>query len=116
MKQPICIATVCLLLFFSSALYAQERNHKTIIHAGIEIDALPYVTGGYFGAAWVSKDHWRARLLTADVNMPGFITKKGFRNHHKRMEGRRRFGILEKPYTNRSTTCNSTFEELFTQW
>ena len=51
-------------------------------HAGIEIDALPYVTGGYFGAAWVSKNHWRARLLTADVNMPGFMTKKGFRNHH----------------------------------
>jgi len=82
MKQTISFAAVSLLLFLSSALNAQESKHKTILHAGIEIDALPYVTGGYFGAAWVSKDHWRARLLTADVNMPGFMTKKGFRNHH----------------------------------
>jgi hypothetical protein len=61
-----------------------EKNEQTSnqYNFGLELDALPYATGGYFGAAWVGKNKWRARALFADVNKPDFTTKDGFTNHH----------------------------------
>ncbi len=50
----------------------------------MELDVLPYATGGYFGATWVGKNKWRSRALVADVNIPDIITKEGFTNHHIR--------------------------------
>ncbi|WP_264563535.1 hypothetical protein [Flavobacterium sp. N3904] len=49
---------------------------------GVELDVLPYATGGYFGAVWVGKDKWRTRALIADVYKPDITTKEGFTNHH----------------------------------
>ena len=77
MKQLISI--ICTLLLISFSPQAQTTKKK--LQAGIELDALPYATGGYFGAAWIGKDHVRLRVLTAGVNMPDFITKDGFTNH-----------------------------------
>ena len=48
---------------------------------GVEIDALPYVTGGYFGALWLGKNHLRTRALTTKVFKPDWSTKEGFKNH-----------------------------------
>jgi hypothetical protein len=61
------------------------QNNQTQIskwNFGLELDALPYATGGYFGAGWVGKNKWRVRVLLADVNKPDFTTKDGFTNHH----------------------------------
>lgn len=71
--------TICALLLLVFSLPAQTAEKK--LQAGVELDALPYVTGGYFGAAWIGKKHLRIRVLTAGVNMPGFITKESFSNH-----------------------------------
>jgi hypothetical protein len=74
------ITTICIFLLISVSV--QGQTNKKYSHTGIELDALPYATGGYFGAIWIGKDQFRIRLLTAGVNMPEFITKKEFSNHH----------------------------------
>jgi hypothetical protein len=51
------------------------------LNAGVELDLLPYLTGGYFGAAWVGKGHVRARILTANVNKPDVFIPEGFTNN-----------------------------------
>jgi hypothetical protein len=51
------------------------------ISFGVELDVLPYATGGYFGALWLGKNHLRFRALTAKVFKPDWSTKEGFKNH-----------------------------------
>lgn len=75
------IALSLFLLLYSQVMSAQEAN-TPIVQAGLEIDALPYLTGGYFVAAWVGKGHWRARILHASVYKPDWTTTKGFTHHH----------------------------------
>lgn len=60
---------------------AQQDSAKKI-QVGIELDALPYATGGYFAAAWAGKDLVRIRILTAAVNKPDWTTTDGFTHHH----------------------------------
>lgn len=74
------------ILLFSSLLFGfhslDAQSHETKKNnIGAELDALPYATGGYFGALWVGKSKWRLRVLTADVNKPDFTTRNGFKNH-----------------------------------
>lgn len=89
MKKAILLVFTVL----SIQLQAQSKNAKTSDsiqnnqttskwNFGLELDVLPYATGGYFGAVWVGKGKWRTRALLADVNKPDFTTKEGFTNHH----------------------------------
>lgn len=48
---------------------------------GLEQDALPYVTGGYYFGAWAGKSHVRGRALVAHVNKPDFIVPSDFTNN-----------------------------------
>lgn len=78
-------ALFLVFIAFSMQLHAQstngtETNNKW--NFGVELDVLPYATGGYFGAVWAGKNKWRGRALLADVNKPDFTTKDGFTNHH----------------------------------
>lgn len=57
--------------------FAQPR-----LRAGIELDALPYLTGGYFGAGWIGSSQWHLRGLYADVNMPHIIIPDQFSDLH----------------------------------
>ena len=59
-----------------------RKNQTSKWNFGLELDVLPYATGGYFGAFWVGKNKWRTRALIADVNKPDITTKDGFTNHH----------------------------------
>lgn len=61
---------------------AKNSQTSNKLNFGIELDVLPYATGGYFGAGWIGKNKWRTRALLADVNKPDFTTKDGFTNHH----------------------------------
>ncbi|MBN2616118.1 MAG: hypothetical protein JXR71_10540 [Bacteroidales bacterium] len=65
--------SLLVLLFAIRPVQAQQK-----IQAGVELDALPYLTGGYFGAVWAGKGHMRARLLYAKVHMPKFMVPAGF--------------------------------------
>lgn len=80
-----------LLLSYNFCLQAQnDATNSTSTspekkwNFGVELDALPYATGGYFAGAWIGKEQWRTRALLADVNLPDFTTKTGFTNHHVR--------------------------------
>jgi len=78
MKYKFIIILFCLIISLGSS--AQQQSKK--IDAGIEIDIIPFATGGWFAAAWAGKNQWRLRALTASVNKPDFTTKEGFTNHH----------------------------------
>lgn len=68
------------ILFCCGFAHAQLPQTRAI-QAGLELDALPYLTGGYFAAGWVGQGHWRARVLHAFVNKPDWTTTKGFTQH-----------------------------------
>lgn len=70
----LIIGLIINLLYIS----AQAQSTFTI---GIEQDALPYLTGGYFGAVWAGKGHVRGRALLARVHKSDFITPDGFTNN-----------------------------------
>lgn len=77
MKYLLIILATCLQITASA-----QTKQSSPLQGGVELDVLPYITGGYFGAAWMGKNHWRIRALTATVNKPDWSTKKGFVNHH----------------------------------
>lgn len=71
-----------LLLSLYAGLNTQAQvNEPKKTQFGLELDVLPYATGGYFGAGWVGRDLWRVRALTAFVKKPDWSTKKDFSNH-----------------------------------
>jgi hypothetical protein len=78
MIKKLSFLLLLLILCFNSN--SQEISPKKV-QLGIELDVLPFATGGYFGAVWIGKDHWRLRTLTAFVKKPDWSTKKGFSNH-----------------------------------
>lgn len=45
---------------------------------GVELDALPYITGGYYGSVWYGQNQWRVRGIISKINLPDFITEDGF--------------------------------------
>ena len=73
-----CLLLILVLIGFK--VQAQSIESKKL-DAGLELDLLPYATGGYFGAAWMGKGLWRVRALTAYVKKPDWSTKNGFANH-----------------------------------
>ncbi|MBK8699146.1 MAG: hypothetical protein IPN29_06235 [Saprospiraceae bacterium] len=70
------------LIVFSMTVVEVTAQKSSNWHIGIELDVLPYATGGSFGALCVRKGKFRARMLTADVYKPDCSTKKGYTNHH----------------------------------
>jgi hypothetical protein len=71
---------ILIFVCFDCKIHAQTIESKKL-DAGLELDVLPYATGGYFGAAWMGKGLWRVRALTAYVKKPDWSTKTGFANH-----------------------------------
>ncbi|MES2647082.1 MAG: hypothetical protein V4717_09425 [Bacteroidota bacterium] len=75
---------VCFFILVLLSTYHVNSQDKVVAkwHLGIEADALPYATGGYFAAIWAGKKHVRVRALTARVYKPNFITDKNFINNN----------------------------------
>ncbi|MBI2729708.1 MAG: hypothetical protein HYX40_02980 [Sphingobacteriales bacterium] len=73
------------ILIFISSFYISNANSQPDStnkwEFGVEADALPYITGGYFGGVCAGKNNWRIRALTAFVKKPDFTTRSGFANH-----------------------------------
>ncbi|MBK8705964.1 MAG: hypothetical protein IPN33_22030 [Saprospiraceae bacterium] len=72
---------ISLLLLVQIMAAAQDMPTKRRWTAGIELDVLPYATGGYFGAVWAGSSHLRARALVARVYKPDWSISKGFTNN-----------------------------------
>ena len=77
---------VC-VLFFSASVFAQsdstntepkpkpESKSHSNLTVGFEIDALPYITGGYYFSAWIGIKNIQQRIrpVYSKVNMPDFM-------------------------------------------
>lgn len=68
------IFTIILLSLFYLPGISQTKTST----AGIEIDALPYLTGGYYGSIWYGHQHMRYRAIITAVTTPSFMVKDGF--------------------------------------
>lgn len=53
----------------------QETKKTTV---GFELDALPYLSGGWYGSAWVGRDRVRIRPVVASTELPSFLVEEGF--------------------------------------
>ncbi len=62
----------------SSILFAQSNVKSSHVKIGLEIDALPYITGGYYFSAWSGFDNFRVRGVFTHFNSPSFIIPDGF--------------------------------------
>jgi hypothetical protein len=67
----------CLLV---SSSYAQE-NETGKVSVGFELDALPYITGGYYGSVWAGHSHLRCRAIVTQITTPSFMLEDGFTNN-----------------------------------
>ena len=72
---------IILLIIFSFNCFGQSDSTATVskkykrLTVGFEIDALPYITGGYYFSAWLGfkKQQQRLRPVYAKVNVPEFM-------------------------------------------
>lgn len=71
-------------LIFSNNVFGQSDTTKfknsSNLKIGFEIDALPYLTGGYYGSVWLGlhKQKLRFRPIIAEVNIPNFLLEEEF--------------------------------------
>lgn len=70
------ITLIVLMVIICSAPYPSHAEGV----AGFELDALPYLTGGYYGSFWYGIDGWRVRAVVSHVAIPSFAVKEGFDN------------------------------------
>ena len=75
------LSSVIILLSLSTFISEPSQGQTSRLSAGLELDVLPYITGGYYGGAWIGKSHLRGRLLIARVYKPSFIVPSGFTNN-----------------------------------
>lgn len=68
-------------LAISLIAQGQSEKESSTISIGTEVDVLPFLTGGYYGSIWVSKDHFRYRAIVTNVTTPEFMLEDGFTNN-----------------------------------
>lgn len=71
---------ISIFFLVTSSAFAQqtESQHTTV---GFELDALPYITGGYYGSGWVGHNKMRYRVVVAKISVPDFAVPDGFTNN-----------------------------------
>lgn len=70
------LITIC-LIFSLQPLKSYCQTGKTWSF-GVEQDVLPYITGGYFIAAWGGQNQLRGRVLYVQAYKPDFLLPEGF--------------------------------------
>jgi hypothetical protein len=69
------------LILLSLPVLCQERTTPNRTTVGFELDALPYITGGYYFSVWVGHNHMRYRSVVTKATTPEFLLKEGFTNN-----------------------------------
>ncbi len=72
---------IILLGFFIFNMVSAQQSKLQNTTVGFEVDVLPYITGGYYGSAWVGHKHIRYRAIVTKVTTPEFYLKDGFINN-----------------------------------
>lgn len=84
MTEKIAGWLVFLLIISLTPAFAANTMKNTVESPkytyGIEIDALPYVTGGSYISSWFGCERYRLRLVLSDVNIPEFIYSDDFKD------------------------------------
>ncbi len=52
--------SICFIVCFSFSYAQTDNQSKTNTRIGFELDALPYITGGYYGSIWVGHNNFRS--------------------------------------------------------
>lgn len=80
-KNIISLSLFCFLT--AGWVYASASNEQKSgqLNYGSELDALPYLTGGYYLSGWIGKNNLRIRGIVASVNIPEFAVKTGFEDN-----------------------------------
>ena len=70
-----------LSILIANMATSQSKMVVNNTSAGLELDALPYITGGYYGSVWMSRNHMRYRAIVTKVTTPEFVLQDGFTNN-----------------------------------
>ena len=74
-----------MLAAFAAGLPAAAQDIKPTTDAprttvGFELDALPYLSGGYYASTWIGRDRIRVRPVITKTSLPSFVVQDGFEN------------------------------------
>lgn len=72
------IGLLATALIAGTPVAAEETQDKKGTTVGFELDALPYLSGGWYGSAWVGRDRVRIRPVVASTELPSFLVEEGF--------------------------------------
>ncbi|MFH0736373.1 MAG: hypothetical protein V1773_17650 [bacterium] len=78
--KNLLILGLLVQIILGGTLNAQETKLCTKINYGVELDALPYIFGGYYGSAWLKYNNFRIRPVITKITQPKFIVEDGFKN------------------------------------
>ncbi|HBE78948.1 MAG TPA: hypothetical protein DDW65_14395 [Firmicutes bacterium] len=86
--QVLIIGTVlCLTVSLTAHAAAMDENplqssssENNGLSFGMEVDALPYVSGGHYISGVIGFDHYNLRLISTKTTIPGFVTPDGFKD------------------------------------
>jgi hypothetical protein len=79
--RVLCVLLAALAA--TSPAAAQETNATTAAPrttAGVELDVLPYASGGYYVSGWIGHDRVRVRPVVTKTTLPDFVVQDGFKN------------------------------------
>lgn len=83
MKPYCCFFIFIILLTTLSVGQAQMNRTKNYPAVGLEVDVLPFLTGGYYGSIWYGYGPLRGRAIYASMDMPRFLIPTGFKDNLK---------------------------------
>jgi hypothetical protein len=65
-------------IIFCAILFCVLPVVATDYHIGSELDAFPYLTGGYYFSLWGGNNTYHLRTVVAHSNIPNFVIPDGF--------------------------------------
>ena len=85
MKENWKMRKYVLAFMFIITQFVYPQGYDTCktqnLKAGLEIDALPYITGGCYGSAWAGLGQIRIRGVFSKVYQPKFVLPDGFKEN-----------------------------------
>lgn len=75
------IPLIFLLLPGMTFCQREKEPVRSSFTGGMEVDALPFITGGYYLSVWGGYRHFRYRIVLTEVNTPSFLVPKDFANN-----------------------------------
>jgi hypothetical protein len=76
------ILLLAVIFLTTFQVHAQRRMSKNYPAIGLEIDVLPYLSGGYYGSIWYGYGQVRGRAIMANTNAPQFFIPTGFKDNN----------------------------------